>query len=58
MLQFIPNQDYIEIVAADSNMCIGEIYFSLELDSWCYLSYDVLNEQHLQQVMAYMETLP
>ena len=58
MLQFIPNQDYIEIVVADSNICIGEIYFSLELDCWCYLPYDVLTEQHLQQVLAYMETLP
>lgn len=57
MLQFIPNQDYIEIVVADSNTCIGEIYFSPEVDSWCYLSYDVLNEQHFQQVLAYMETL-
>jgi hypothetical protein len=58
MLQFIPNQDYIEIVAADTNTCIGEIYFSPELDWWAYYLYDVVNEQHFQQVMAYMETLP
>lgn len=58
MLQFIPNQDYIEIVVAESNTCIGEIYFSLELDCWAYYLYDVLNEQHFQQVLAYMETLP
>lgn len=56
MLQFIPNKEYIEIVS-EGNSCIGEIYFSPEIDNWCYYTYDVLNDHHLQQVMAYMETL-
>ena len=57
LLQFVPNKEYIEIVDVSTNLTIGEIFFNADIAQFCHYPYDVLTEQHLQQVLAYMETL-
>lgn len=56
MLKFTPCDCFIEIVD-EENTCVGEIYFNTDIDNWCYYPYDELNNNHLQQVMSYMDEL-
>ena len=55
-LSFIPCQEFIEVVD-DSNTCIAEIFFNTDVDQWCYIPYNTLSEEHLDDVLEYMYSL-